>query len=152
MDLLRNTVYPDTMEDEYAAEYAAALLRSLSLVRAKISEAEKRLALWKDRAMLAFQKERPDLRAVACEKVRGLEDELSSLHEEEGGYVRELTQLKQDLRRAKAETHLSMDYSAVLAELEVFMEKPDGAARAIKELEAETALEDLKRRMAQEKG
>lgn len=121
------------------------------MVRIKIKDQENEIALWKQRTSLALRKGRPDLQTQAEVKSTEAMAYLDTLRGEESGYIRELSDLKQEFKQAKIQENLSFDYTQILTELELLMEEPDETARKLRILEADLALEELKKKMKKER-
>ncbi len=131
-----------------AREVVAGYLQSAQELRRQLQSARDQEALWRKRTVLARQAgdielaQRAEARLqearAVCEKLTAEEFELSVV----------IDRLKAELKRLQAAPALSgIDAELLLADLRSISGEPDPTADALKELQTEQELRELKRRL-----
>ncbi len=131
---------------QFVGQYIISLNRTRKQLEAKYAE----YLRWKERAVLAGEKDRPDLQAQAVSKAEDLKFELETLRSEERQLEFEIAEMKRQLAALKNSVIPSVDATALLEQLESVVGEKDELAETFKKEEADIALEELKKKMLNE--
>ncbi|RPJ05729.1 MAG: hypothetical protein EHM28_11495 [Spirochaetaceae bacterium] len=135
------------MDASSAYEYVLAFVATMKETQAARAVQEKELSLWKERVKLANSKNETALAAKAAEKVAEIDGKITKLKAEESGLSTKVLVLKDELKRLKTKFQATVDVDQLQAELDMNVGKPDTLAKSFKEQEADTELENLKKKM-----
>jgi phage shock protein A len=138
------------MDNAAAYEYVLAFAQTFKETQKARSDTEKEKALWDERVSLAKSKNNESLAAQAAAKAESLNQKLAQLQQEETELRRKVSFMKDELKRLKAKTQLSVEPEALLAQFEMVLGAPDTTAKNIKDTEAALELEKLKNKMKEE--
>jgi len=104
------------------------------------------LELWSGRATLAAQKGREDLKDQALLKCREISEKEAALAEEERKLAIDVSEMKRQLEVMKHQQVPTVDADLLLAQLEQVVGETDMTRMRFREVEADQALEELKRK------
>ena len=135
------------MPPEAAAEYVLAFIKSLKETQGQKNKKVEELTLWQQRLQLAREKDRPDLVQEAQKREDSLRDDVAQLETEEQELLGKVTVLKENLKKLKTQFDYSIDAEGLLASLEMLGGEKDETAEKFAEMQAQTALEQLKKKM-----
>ncbi|MBN1523660.1 MAG: hypothetical protein JW904_04185 [Spirochaetales bacterium] len=146
---------PDTdisgMDPLAAKEYVLAFITTLKQTQNARAENEKELLIWLDRVKLAESSNELDLASRARDKVAEIELKITTLKTEEAELGFKVGFLKDELSRLKSKFQATVDVDLLLAQFEMLVGKPDTTAKAFKDHEAEQELEELKKKLQNNK-
>jgi predicted RNase H-like nuclease (RuvC/YqgF family) len=137
----------DFMDFDSARQYVLAFITTLKETQKERGVTEEELALWQRRVKLAAGRGEQVLQKAAEEKVAELAAKQSRLLAEEAELARKTDVLKEKLRRLRIRSTLTVDADALLAQLSMLAGEPDTLKRDLQQQEAQSALEELKRKM-----
>ncbi len=132
-----------------AKEYVLAFIQTLKEIQLKISKLKEELNVWKERAQLAVERNKHDLKQGADQKVAALNAEIEMLSKEESELKSKIITMKDNLKDLKHKFNFTVDTEQMLADIEMLVGKKDELSEEFKKEEAEKRLEELKRKMDQ---
>ena len=135
------------MEQEDAKEYVLAFIQALKETQMKISKLKEELDLWNPRVQLAAERNKPDLKLAAEQKISDLNAEIGMLSKEESELKTKVITLKENLKDLKHKFNFTVDTEQMLADIEMLVGEKDELSEKFKKEEAEKKLEELKRKM-----
>ena len=141
------------MRPEQAHEYVLAYVTAWKRLQKEIGVLQEQILLWEGRVKAARERAEPQLAASTRSRVERLKAEVEKLQAEEAELGRRVALLKRRLRSSRARQGQSVDAQALLASLQGVLGEPEGTdssratERALREQEAQAALEELKRKM-----
>ncbi|MFP4509551.1 MAG: PspA/IM30 family protein [Spirochaetaceae bacterium] len=138
------------MDRADAAAYVGSYITSLHQLRKQRQEAEERVALWKKRAQLAYDKQDRDLAATALAEWKQAEATLSRLQSEEADLSETVALMKHNLERLKRTPEMTVDAAALAQQLQEAAGNTK-TQEAIRNLNVESELEQLKRKLQEER-
>jgi phage shock protein A len=138
------------MDYNSATQFIGQYIISLNQTRKQLEAKYTEYLRWKERAVLAAEKDRPDLQARAVSKAEDLKYELETLRAEERQLEFEIAEMKRQLANLKNSVIPTVDAAALLEQLESVVGKKDELAETFKKEEADIALEELKKKMQNE--
>lgn len=137
------------MDRESAREYVYHYVLALQTVRRQKDEAGEELVTWQKRIELAREQGKEDLVAEATKRWNETREKLETLTAEEQERAREVAMLKEQLERLQAQPERSVNAEALLEQLESIVGERDATSEEIRKLEAESALDELKKKLEQ---
>jgi hypothetical protein len=137
----------DFMDFDSARQYVLAFITTLKSTQRERGITEEELALWRRRVKLAADRGEQVLQKAAEEKVAELAAKHARLRAEEAELARKSDVLKEKLRLLRIRSSLTVDAEALLAQLSLLAGEPDNLKRNLQQQEAQSALEELKRKM-----
>lgn len=137
----------DSLDYGSAREYVLSFLVTLKQTQRQRAIAEEELFHWEHRVKLAESRGEPVLKKTAGERVAELRERTARLAAEERELKRKVVVLRQKLLILRERASFAVDADALLAQLTMLVGEPDALARALKDAEAQAALEELKRRL-----
>lgn len=135
------------MDPRDAREYVYQYLVALKKTRADRDKAAEEVEVWRHRVDLARGHDRSDLEAEALTMLDDARSRYESLTAETRALEKDVMDLKDRLHRLEEAPSRTIDAEALLSQLESVAGTPDTTSEAVRELEADAALEELKRRM-----
>jgi len=138
------------MDKTAAGEYVLAFATTLKETEKACATCEQELALWQQRLELAKSKNEEALALQAQAKVAELAAKRDSLLAEKGELRRKVTFMKDELKRLKSQTELSLDAEALLEQLKMIAGEPDNTSQDIAKLKVEEELARLKEKLKAE--
>jgi len=137
------------MELEDAKEYVLAFIQTMKETQTKISKLKEELSVWNERAQLAVERNKPDLKLGADQRVAELNAEIEMLRKEESELKSKIITMKENLKDLKHKFHFTVDTEQMLADIEMLVGEKDELSDKFKKEEAEKKLEELKRKMGE---
>jgi phage shock protein A len=138
------------LSKDEARRYVMGFMQSLQLARRQRAEREAEFEKWKSRTKLAADRSETELARQALARAEELQTSVASLRSEERELEFKVEELKRRLSKLQREPELSVDADALLEQLRTVVGDDQETNEAIAETEAEIALDDLRRRMADE--
>jgi phage shock protein A len=139
------------MDQEAARDYVLGFIKSLKETQRQKMGVLREKKRWQERLGLAEKEGRPDLAAEAGKRVEGFQKEADLLSREEAALLAKVDLLKENLRRLPENPDYGVDAQSLLAELQILAGERDETSEQIEELEAESRLEALKKKIEEEK-
>ncbi|MFW5995412.1 MAG: hypothetical protein ACOCRN_04800, partial [Spirochaetia bacterium] len=114
--------------------------------------AEERLGQWKERARLAYERSDRELARVALEKWENAKADVQRLRAEEQELSRTVELLKANYEKIKRTPEMSVDAEALNTQLENLVGSSESRKtdEALRNIELDSQLEQLRQRMQQE--
>lgn len=135
-----------------ARRYVAGFIQSLQLARKSRAEREVEYEKWKSRTKLAADRGDMALAKEALARAEDLHASLSALRREERELDFKVTELKRRLKNVQRAPQFTVNAEALLEQLQSVTDPDQATREAISEAEAELKLEELRRKMEQDKG
>jgi hypothetical protein len=148
------------MEDDFdleglsqqgATEYVAGFITAQKQAARDLDSAEQELALWKKRTGLATERGETDLARESLARAEEAHGKVVRLRHEKHELDFKVTELKDRLARLRQKPEFSVNTDALLDQLEGIVGSDHETSDAIRNAEAEVALEALKRKMESER-
>ncbi len=135
-----------------AHQYVQSYVSSLKTLQKQLREAEDDLQLWQKRARLAYDKSDRELARVALQKWEEAKSNVHRLREEEKELARTVDLLKQNYQKLKRTPEMTVDAKALNEQLEQVVGSSESrrTERELKNIDLDSELEKLKRKMNQE--
>ena len=131
-----------------AREYVLAFLTTLKQTERERAIAEEELVHWEHRVKLADNRGEPQLKKLAAGKAAELRERATHLAAEEQGLRRRVAVLRQKLLVLRERASFAVDADDLLSQLRLLAGEPGTLDLALKDLEAQAALEALKRKQS----
>lgn len=139
------------LDPQEAREYVLAFLATLKQTTRQREQTAQDLQTWRTRLGLAQGSGAADLAGKAAGMVTQLEGKLAGLEAEEGDLKRTVDTLKENLRHLEIRGRRLVDTDLLQAELDMAVGEDKAAEiktdRALKDAQAQTALEELKKKL-----
>jgi len=135
-----------------AKAYVAEFITSLKTASQQREACENELDMWKKRVRLATEKGETDLARTALARAEETHAKLVTLKKEERELDFKVTELKRRLGNLRQQPQLTVNAEALLGQLESVVGTDHETRDALTDAEAEVALEELRRKMADEHG
>jgi phage shock protein A len=135
----------DSLDHASAREYVLAFLTALKQTEKDRAIAEEELLHWERRVKLAENRGEPQLKSFAAGRAAELREQAARLRAEEQALRRKVAVLRQKLAVLRERASFAVDADALLAQLRLLAGEPGTLDLELKELEAQAALEALKR-------
>ncbi|MBN1798642.1 MAG: hypothetical protein JW822_08685 [Spirochaetales bacterium] len=146
---------PDTdisgMEPEAAREYVLSFITTLKTTQRQKQTLMDEKKLWQERVLLARNKQESELELKALERLSEIQTKIATLEAEEKELKPKVAVLKEQLLKLVRAPQMSVDAEALLAQLQMIVGEPDKTAEAFKQEEADIELQNLKKKLDQEK-
>jgi len=133
-----------------ARAYVARFITAQKQVERDRSEAEGAVELWKKRVRLAMERGEDELARECLQRAEEAHDSVVKLKAEERDLSFKVGELKRRLVKLGQEPQFSVDAGALLDQLEGVVGSDHETSDAIRDAEAQVALEELKKRMESE--
>lgn len=136
-----------SMTPAEAREYVLAFVTTLRQTvreRARLSE---QLELWRKRLVLARGKGDAELVDAADARVTEVAEQLRMIGDDERELEIKVERLKNELRHVESSGSRLVDAESLLEQLQSVVGEPDTTSEKIRDLEAQTELDELKRKV-----
>jgi phage shock protein A len=133
-----------------AKAYVAEFIAAKKQVERDRAAKEEELDLWKKRTRLATEKGEVTLARESLARAEEIHQEVSRLKREERSLDFKVTELKRRLKSMEEQPEFTVNAGALLEQLEGVVGTDHETRDALKEAEAELALEELRRKMKAE--
>jgi phage shock protein A len=138
------------MDPDAAREYVLGFIKSLKETRRQRERLVEDLGRWRERIGLAQRQARTDLAEQAGKRAESLRDEVAKLDREEEELKAKVAILKENLKRLQGCFRYTVDAEQLLAQLEMAAGERDDTVERIKEIEVQSRLEELKRKIEEQ--
>ena len=142
----------DGLSRKEARSYVAGFIQSLQMTRRQRAEQEAEYEKWKARTRLATERGETDLAREALRRAEEVHASLVAVRRDERELEFKVTELKRRLTNLQKSPEFTVNAEALLEQLQAATDPDQHTNEAIAETEAEVALEELRRRMAEEEG
>jgi len=139
------------MEPEAAKEYVLSFVATLKTTQKQKQTLTEEKKLWQERVLLARNKQESELELKALERVSEIQSKIATLEAEEKELAPKVAVLKEQLLKLVRAPQMSLDAENLLAQLQMIVGEPDKTAEAFKQEEADIELQNLKKKLDQEK-
>jgi phage shock protein A len=136
----------DSLDHGSAREYVLAFLTALKQSEKERAIAEEELVHWEGRVRLAENRGEPQLKKLAAERAGELRERAARLRGEEQLLRRKVAILRQKLAVLRERASFAVDAEELLTQLRLLAGEPGTLDLELKDLEAQAALEALKRK------
>lgn len=139
------------MEPEAAKEYVLSFITTLKTTQRQKQTLTEEKKLWQERVLLARNKQESELELKALERLSEIQTKIATLEAEEKELAPKVAVLKEQLLKLVRAPQMSVDAEGLLAQLQMIVGEPDKTAEAFKQEEADIELQNLKKKLDQEK-
>jgi chromosome segregation ATPase len=140
------------LNTQQAKEFLLGHITALKETERQYQSNLEEFKLWQQRSELAAKKQREDLKLAAQARSEEIKASLEKLLAEMQELKKGIDVIKSQLPAIAAESELTIDAEALALELEAVAGKPDLTAQAIKDLDTEQQLENLKAKINKSPG
>ncbi len=138
------------MDRRSAKEYVYQYVATYNNVAKQLEQARNDAALWQRRAELARDKGDEELTQAAVERWEAAQSRVEQLAQEEQELARKVERLKMSWDRLSRTPERTVDAEALAQQLDEIVGEEDKTRHRMKDVEADSALEELKRKMREE--
>lgn len=139
------------LEPEDARDYVIAVMTTLKATATKRVQLERELAMWEGRVKLASEKGRQELAAGAQARATEIQEQLTKIRVEEQGYRDGIGRMETQLKRLLTQPKMTVDADLLVAQMDMLLGEHSETDEKFREAEAGWALDDLKKKMDEEK-
>ena len=141
----------DGLSEHDAIAYVAGFISTQKQAAADLAAAEDELNLWKKRTALATERGETDLARQSLARAEEAHKKVVGLRSEKHDLDFRVSELKSRLKKLKGRPEFTVNTQALSDQLEGIVGTDHETTHAIKEAEAELALEELKKKMDAER-
>ena len=139
------------MTPEAARQYVLGFVKSLKETQRQRDKLAEQLDLWNERIELAEKEDRPELAQQARRRVESIRGDVARLAQEEQDLKGKVGVLKENLKGLPNGFQPAVDAEQLLAQLEMAIGERDETAEKVQEMKVQSKLEELKRKIDDEK-
>ena len=139
------------MTPEAARQYVLGFVKSLKETQRQRQKLAEELDLWNKRIELAEKEDRPELAQQAGSRVEIIREDVARLGQEEEDLKGKVGVLKESLKGLPNGFQPTVDAEQLLAQLEMAIGERDETAEKFQEMKVQSRLEELKRKIDDEK-
>ena len=140
----------DRLPYKDAEQYVLSFITTLKNIEGKLKNLNRELELWRGRARLAEENQEGHLVLIAGKKISELQAKSSQLELEEKSLRLKVSVLKEKLNIIRNQPAAVVNTDELLQKMKMLVGEEDKTLEVIEDLEAQQALEELKKRLKEE--
>jgi len=140
----------DRLPYKDAEQYVLSFITTLKNIEGKLKNLNRELELWRGRARLAEENQEGHLVLIAGKKISELQAKSSQLELEEKSLRLKVSVLKEKLNIISNQPAAVVNTDELLQKMKMLVGEEDKTLEVIEDLEAQQALEELKKRLKEE--
>ncbi len=144
---MSNDLDIDRLPYKDAEQYVLSFITTLKGIEGELKNLNRELELWRGRARLAEENHEAQLLLIAGKKISELQAKSSQLELEQKSLRLKVTVLKEKLKIIRNQSAAAVDTDELLQKMKMLAGEEDKTLKVIEDLEAEQALEELKKRL-----
>ncbi len=149
---MSNDLDIDRLPYKDAEQYVLSFITTLKGIEGELKSLDRELELWRGRGRLAEENHEAQLLLIAGKKISELQAKSSQLELEQKSLRLKVSVLKEKLKIIRNQPATAVDTDELLQKMKMLAGEEDKTLEVIEDLEAEQALEELKKRLKEENG
>lgn len=147
---MSNDLDIDRLAYKDAEQYVLSFITTLKSIEGELKSLDRELELWRGRARLAEKNQEAHLVLVARKKISELQAKSSQLEPEQKSLRLKVSVLKEKLKSISNQPAAAVNTDELLQKMKMLVGEEDKTFEVIEDLEAQQALEELKKRLKKE--
>jgi len=144
---MSNDIDIDRLPYKEAEQYVLSFITTLKGIESELKNLDRELEVWNRRARLAEENQEAHLVLIARKKISELQAKSSQLALEQKSLRLKVSVLKEKLKIIRNQPVATVDTDELLEKMKMLVGEEDKTLEVIEDLEAQQALEELKRRL-----
>lgn len=144
---MSNDLDIDRLPYKDAEQYVLSFITTLKGVEGELKNLDRELELWSRRARLAEENHETQLLLIARKKISELQAKSPELESERKSLRLKVSVLKEKLKIIRNQPAAAVDTDELLQKMKMLAGEEDKTLEVIEDLEAQKALEELKKRL-----
>lgn len=144
---MSNSLDIDRLPYKDAEQYVLSFITTLKGIEGELKNLDRELELWSRRARLAEENHETQLLLIARKKISELQAKSPQLELEQKSLRLKVSVLKEKLKIIRNQPAAAMDTDELLQKMKMLAGEEDKTLEVIEDLEAQKALEELKKRL-----
>lgn len=144
---MSNNLDIDRLPYKDAEQYVLSFITTLKNIEGELKNLDRELELWRSRGRLAEENHEAQLLLIAGKKVSELQAKSSQLELEQKSLRLKVSVLKEKLKIIRNQPAAAVDTDELLQKMKMLAGEEDKTLEVIEDLEAQQALEELKKRL-----
>lgn len=147
---MSNDLDIDRLPYKDAEQYVLSFITTLKGIEGELNNLNRELELWRRRARLAEENQEAQLVLIAGKRINELQAKNSQLELEQKSLSLKVSVLKEKLKIIRNQPATAVDTDELLQKMKTLVGEEDKTLEVIEDLEAQQALEELKKRLKEE--
>lgn len=144
---MSNSLDIDRLPYKDAEQYVLSFITTLKGIEGELKNLDRELELWSRRARLAEENHETQLLLIARKKISELQAKSPQLELEQKSLRLKVSVLKEKLKIIRNQPAAAVDTDELLQKMKMLAGEEDKTLEVIEDLEAQKALEELKKRL-----
>lgn len=144
---MSNSLDIDRLPYKDAEQYVVSFITTLKGIEGELKNLDRELELWSRRARLAEENHETQLLLIARKKISELQAKSPQLELEQKSLRLKVSVLKEKLKIIRNQPAAAVDTDELLQKMKMLAGEEDKTLEVIEDLEAQKALEELKKRL-----
>ncbi|HEB10681.1 MAG TPA: hypothetical protein ENI06_05655 [Spirochaetales bacterium] len=144
---MSNSLDIDRLPYKDAEQYVLSFITTLKGIEGELKNLDRELELWSRRARLAEENHETQLLLIARKKISELQAKSPQLELEQKSLKLKVSVLKEKLKIIRNQPAAAVDTDELLQKMKMLAGEEDKTLEVIEDLEAQKALEELKKRL-----
>ncbi len=144
---MSNSLDIDRLPYKDAEQYVLSFITTLKGIEGELKNLDRDLELWSRRARLAEENHETQLLLIARKKISELQAKSPQLESERKSLRLKVSVLKEKLKIIRNQPAAAVDTDELLQKMKMLAGEEDKTLEVIEDLEAQKALEELKKRL-----
>ena len=144
---MSNSLDIDRLPYKDAEQYVLSFITTLKGIEGELKNLDRELELWSRRARLAEENHETQLLLIARKKISELQAKSPQLELEQKSLRLKVSVLKEKLKIIRNQPAATVDTDELLQKMKMLAGEEDKTLEVIEDLEAQKALEELKKRL-----
>ena len=140
----------DRLPYKDAEQYVLSFITTLNGIDGELKNLDRELEVWRGRARLAEENQEAELVLIARKKISELQAKSSQLEPEQKSLRLKVSVLKEKLKSISNQPAAAVNTDELLQKMKMLVGEEDKTLEKIEDLEAQQALDELKRRLKEE--
>ena len=140
----------DRLPYKDAEQYVLSFITTLKGIEGELKNLDRELEVWRGRARLAEENQEAELVLIARKKISELQAKSSQLEPEQKSLRLKVSVLKEKLKSISNQPAAAVNTDELLQKMKMLVGEEDKTLEKIEDLEAQQALDELKRRLKEE--
>ena len=147
---MSNDLDIDRLPYKDAEQYVLSFITTLKGIEGELKNLDRELEVWRGRARLAEENQEAQLVLIARKKISELQAKSSQLEPEQKSLRLKVSVLKEKLKSISNQPAAAVNTDELLQKMKMLVGEEDKTLEKIEDLEAQQALDELKRRLKEE--
>ena len=144
---MSNSLDIDRLPYKDAEQYVLSFITTLKGIEGELKNLDRELELWRGRGRLAEENHEAQLLLIAGKKISELQAKSPQLELEQKSLRLKVSVLKEKLKIIRNQPAAAVDTDELLQKMKMLAGEEDKTLEVIEDLEAQKALEELKKRL-----